>query len=67
MLHYRLKGGISYIKVPMIKGEEGTWTSEIPAWAVTNMGVEYYIQAKKSFRRYTGDADKDNPYLIQVK
>jgi len=67
ILHYRLKGGISYIKVPMIAGQQGVWKSEIPGWAVTGLGVEYFIQAKKGFRRFTGEGTKEMPYLIQVK
>jgi len=67
VLHYRLKGGKSYIKVPMVKDAEGNWKSDIPAWAVTTLGVEYYLQAKKGFRRFTSGATEENPYLIQVK
>lgn len=67
VLHYRLKGGKSYIKVPMVKDAEGNWKADIPGWAVTTLGVEYYIQAKKGFRRFTSEATEENPYLIQVK
>lgn len=66
-LHYRLKGGISYIRVPMITAGDGTWKAEIPAWAVSSMGVDYYIQARKGIRRFTSDATAESPYHIEVK
>lgn len=67
VLHYRLKGGKSFIKVPMVQDAEGNWKADIPGWAVTTLGVEYFVQAKKGFRRFTGEATEENPYLIQVK
>lgn len=67
LLQYRLKGGVSYIKVPMVKGEDGVWRAEIPGWACTTLGVEYFIQAKKGPFRYTTEATQESPYLIQIK
>jgi len=67
ILNFRLKSGVSYIKVPMVHAADGSWTGEIPGWAVTSLGVEYFVQAKKSFRRFTGEATEESPYLIQVK
>ena len=67
LLQYRLKGGVSYIKVPMVKGEDEVWRAEIPGWACTTLGVEYFIQAKKGPFRYTTEATQESPYLIQIK
>ncbi len=67
ILNYRLKGGSSFIKVPMTKVDAQEWKAEIPAWAVTSLGVEYYILAKKGPDRYSSEGTKDDPYLIQVK
>jgi hypothetical protein len=67
ILNYRLKGGSSFIKVPMTKVDAQEWKAEIPAWAVTSLGVQYYILAKKGPDRYSSEGTKDDPYLIQVK
>ena len=51
----------------MKPNEQEAWIAEIPGWAVTSLGLEYYIQAKKGFKRFTSEATKESPYVIPVK
>lgn len=65
-LYYRLRGSVSYIAAPLQEVEQGIWAGEIPAWAVTPAGVEYYIQGRKGARRVFADATREHPFRVQV-
>jgi len=62
MLYYRLGGAASFSSLPMLVESGSTYTQTIPATAVTNRGVEFYVRAEDSY----SNISQGPSYPIQV-
>jgi hypothetical protein len=68
-LYYRVAGGSGFIKLVMNETANHAYTTIIPAYAVTPLGLEYYIQARDSKGTITsvGSAAKPNFIVVQPR
>jgi hypothetical protein len=69
ILFYRTSGETDYMQIEMTNTDGDTWTTEIPSYAVTTSGVEYYIFATDGVNDAT-DPETDaqeNPHQVEIK
>jgi M6 family metalloprotease-like protein len=67
LLYYRVAGESSYLKLVMEETANHAYTTIIPAYAVTPLGVEYYIQARDSKGTLTSVGSAANPNFIVIQ
>jgi hypothetical protein len=64
-LFYRQSGETDYTEIRMINTYDDEWTAEIPSYAVTTEGIDYYIFATDGFN--DAREPRNDPYFIDVK
>ena len=65
-LHYRSVGDLRYLSTAMIPRGGKSYLGVIPAFIVTPVGVEYYIEARDEAGNVTLSASAADPYTIRV-
>ncbi|RME05726.1 MAG: tetratricopeptide repeat protein [Deltaproteobacteria bacterium] len=66
-LYYRSVGDLRYLSTAMLPQGGKTFIGVIPAFLVTPVGVEYYIEARDEAGNVTLSASAADPYTIRVE
>jgi hypothetical protein len=68
-LYYRIAGSPGFVLMPLQMTDNHAYTAQIPASAVTPLGVEYYLVARDSKQTLTfaGTAAKPNFVVVQPR
>ena len=67
-LHFRPAGGVDFTTLPLTP-LENDWVAVIPGDAVTEAGIEYYLEARNGARTVTDPASdpQASPHLLEVE
>ena len=66
-LFYRMAGSSNFVRLVMKETFKDAFTDVIPAYAVTPLGVEYYIVARDSQGNLTFHGTPQEPVFVVVQ